>query len=96
MKFSRYVIIGSLALMACGSGDQQPAATQEAKAPAACVDNDSTFKYEVESFAERDGFEFDELRDLFFERKRGELGAVFFGFINLDLFFFLLINFVSK
>ncbi|MFY8138453.1 MAG: dipeptidyl-peptidase 3 family protein [Flavobacteriales bacterium] len=52
MKFSRYVIIGSLALMACGSGDQQPAATQEAKAPAACVDNDSTFKYEVESFAD--------------------------------------------
>ena len=50
MKISHYLVLGSMALMASCGGEQKPAEQPAAQAPAACVDNDSTFAYEVDRF----------------------------------------------
>lgn len=50
MKISHYLVLGGMALMASCGGEQKPAEQPAAQAPAACVDNDSTFAYEVDRF----------------------------------------------
>ena len=50
MKISHYLVLGGMALMASCGGEQKPAEQPTAQAPAACVDNDSTFAYEVDRF----------------------------------------------
>lgn len=50
MKLTHYFLVGGMALMAaCGSSEQKQAESKPS-APAACVDNDSTFNYEAERF----------------------------------------------
>lgn len=50
MKISHYLVLGGMALMASCGGEQKPSEQPTAQAPAACVDNDSTFAYEVDRF----------------------------------------------
>ncbi len=50
MKISHYLVLGGMALMASCGGEQKPAEQPTAQAPAACVDIDSTFAYEVDRF----------------------------------------------
>lgn len=53
MKLSHYFVLGGMALMAsCGGNDKPQDTAQTPQAPAACVDNDSTFAYEVDKFAD--------------------------------------------
>jgi dipeptidyl-peptidase-3 len=50
MKISHYLVLGGMALLTSCGGEQKPAEQPAAQAPAACVDNDSTFAYEVDRF----------------------------------------------
>lgn len=53
MKIKHLFLLGGMAfLTACGGNDQKPAENTPSATTESCVDNDSTFAYEVERFAD--------------------------------------------